>query len=267
MGITTSTTMTAFFLSCVAFYEVGLCGCTCSIQLAPWFVSELFDAQWGFLFDSLTVVMLVVITSVSSLVHLYSISYMEGDPHLPRFMSYLSLFTFCMLMLVTGDNFIQLFFGWEGVGLASFLLINFWYTRLQANKSAIKAMIMNRIGDVGLALGIFGIFLAFKTVDYSTVFACAPYFQDSTFIFFGFELPLLTTVCILLFVGSVGKSAQLGLHTWLPDAMEGRLRLSAALARHRCSSLCRYSASRVAQAAPVPSPHAHPSFMTSVFHA
>tara|TARA_B100000925_G_scaffold131773_1_gene98537 strand:- start:1747 stop:3798 length:2052 start_codon:yes stop_codon:yes gene_type:complete len=225
--VTTFCTMSAFALSCVAFYEVGLCGCTCSIQLAPWFISELFDAQWGFLFDSLTVVMLVVITSVSSLVHLYSISYMEGDPHLPRFMSYLSLFTFCMLMLVTGDNFIQLFFGWEGVGLASFLLINFWYTRVSANKSAIKAMVMNRIGDVGLALGIFGIFISFKTVDYSTVFACAPYFQDSTFIFFGFELPLLTTICILLFVGSVGKSAQLGLHTWLPDAMEGPTPVSA----------------------------------------
>nr|YP_009647094.1 NADH dehydrogenase subunit 5 [Chloroparvula japonica]QBX98774.1 NADH dehydrogenase subunit 5 [Chloroparvula japonica] len=225
--LTTACTGTSFILSCIAFYEVALCGSPCNIELAPWFVSELFDAYWGFVFDSLTVVMLVVVTSVSTLVHMYSISYMEGDPHLPRFMSYLSIFTFFMLMLVTGDNFIQLFLGWEGVGLASYLLINFWYTRLQANKSAVKAMLMNRVGDFGLALGIMGIFMMFKTVDYATVFALAPYYKDMSFVFLGIEVPLLTTVCILLFIGSVGKSAQLGLHTWLPDAMEGPTPVSA----------------------------------------
>ena len=225
--VTTMCTGSAFLMSLVAFYEVALCGSPVNVELAPWFVSELFDAYWGFMYDTLTAVMLVVVTSVSTLVHIYSSSYMDGDPHLPRFMSYLSLFTFFMLMLVTGDNFLQLFLGWEGVGLASFLLINFWYTRLGANKSAVKAMLMNRVGDFGLALGIMGVFLVFKTVDYTTVFALAPYFQDTSFIFLGFEVPLLTTICILLFIGSVGKSAQLGLHTWLPDAMEGPTPVSA----------------------------------------
>jgi len=250
-------------LSCIAFYEVALSGSPCYIKLAPWFYSEMFDASWGFLFDSLTVVMLVVITFVSSLVHLYSISYMAEDPHLPRFMSYLSIFTFFMLMLVTGDNFLQMFFGWEGVGLASYLLINFWFTRLQANKSAIKAMLVNRVGDFGLALGIMGIFSIFKTVDYITVFACANQFASncgdnyadgrpmviggslvdmlssseavmhvsnlpaSSFIFFNTEFNILNTLCLLLFVGAIGKSAQLGLHTWLPDAMEGPTPVSA----------------------------------------
>ena len=225
--VTTTCTGLAFLLSCVAFYEVALCGSVCTVQLAPWMVSELFEASWGFLFDTLTVVMLVVVTSVSTLVHMYSIAYMDGDPHMPRFMSYLSIFTFFMLMLVTGDNFIQLFFGWEGVGLASYLLINFWFTRLQANKSAIKAMLMNRVGDVGLALGIMTLFLGCKTVDYTTVFSCAPYLAETTFSFFGAEVSLLTTACILLFIGAVGKSAQLGLHTWLPDAMEGPTPVSA----------------------------------------
>ena len=214
-------------LSFFAFYEVALCQSPCYIKVAPWIFSEMFDASWGFLFDSLTVVMLIVVTFVSSLVHLYSISYMSEDPHLPRFMSYLSLFTFFMLMLVTGDNFIQMFFGWEGVGLASYLLINFWFTRLQANKSAIKAMLMNRVGDFGLALGIFGIFSFFQTVDFITVFACAHHFANTNFIFCTFEFDILNTLCILLFVGAIGKSAQLGLHTWLPDAMEGPTPVSA----------------------------------------
>ena len=214
-------------LSGVAFYEVGLSGSPCYIELAPWIHSEFFDASWGFLFDSLTVVMLVVVTFVSTLVHLYSISYMSEDPHLPRFMSYLSLFTFFMLMLVTGDNFIQMFLGWEGVGLASYLLINFWFTRLQANKSAIKAMLVNRVGDFGLALGIMGVFALFKTVDFATVFASAHMFANTTFTFCTFEFDSLTTLCLLLFVGAVGKSAQLGLHTWLPDAMEGPTPVSA----------------------------------------
>ena len=242
--LTTTCVSFSALLSCVAFYEVALSGSPCYIKLAPWIYSELFDASWGFLFDSLTVVMLVVVTFVSSLVHLYSISYMSEDPHLPRFMSYLSIFTFFMLMLVTGDNFLQMFFGWEGVGLASYLLINFWFTRLQANKSAIKAMLVNRVGDFGLALGIMGIFSIFKTVDFTTVFACANKFagyqfkdlsshatsemgSSMHFLFCNIEFDILNTLCLLLFVGAVGKSAQLGLHTWLPDAMEGPTPVSA----------------------------------------
>jgi len=225
--VTISCVVLSAFLSFVAFYEVGLCGSSCYIKFAPWFFSEMFDASWGFMFDSLTVTMLIVVTFVSSLVHIYSISYMMEDSHLVRFLSYLSIFTFFMLMLVTGDNFIQMFFGWEGVGLASYLLINFWFTRLQANKSAIKAMLVNRVGDFGLALGIMGIFTLFKTVDFMTVFACAHKFAGVSFLFFHYEFDCLTTICILLFVGAVGKSAQLGLHTWLPDAMEGPTPVSA----------------------------------------
>lgn len=209
------------------FYEVALAASPCSISLAPWFESEFFNAQWGFYFDSLTGVMLLVITSISTLVHIYSLSYMEHDPHLPRFMCYLSIFTFFMIMLVTADNFLQMFFGWEGVGLASYLLINFWFTRLQASKASIKAMLVNRVGDFGLALGVLGIFSVFKTVDFATVFACAPYHQTTSFVFCNFEVHALTCICILLFVGAVGKSAQLGLHTWLPDAMEGPTPVSA----------------------------------------
>ena len=148
---------------------------------------------------------------------------MEKDPHIPRFMCYLSIFTFFMLMLVTADNYIEMFLGWEGVGLASYLLINFWYTRLQANKAAIKAMLINRVGDFGLALGIMGIYYIFKTVDFSVVFACAAHFaaNPAPFVFCNIEFSTLNTICILLFIGAVGKSAQLGLHAWLPDAMEG----------------------------------------------
>jgi proton-translocating NADH-quinone oxidoreductase chain L len=171
--------------------------------------------------------MLVVVTFISSLVHLYSTEYMGHDPHLPRFMSYLSLFTFFMLILVTADNFVQMFVGWEGVGLCSFLLINFWFTRIQANKAAIKAMLLNRIGDFGLMLGILTIFIIFQTVDYATVFALVPKFVNQNFTFLGFDLHLLTLIALLLFVGAVGKSAQIGLHTWLPDAMEGPTPVSA----------------------------------------
>ena len=232
-GIRGTPILTTFCVACtsalslVAFYEVGICGSPCIIHFAPWFHSELFDASWGFLFDSLTVVMLVVVTVVSTLVHMYSIAYMGQDPHLPRFMSYLSIFTFFMLMLVTADNFIQMFFGWEGVGVASYLLINFWYTRVQANKSAIKAMLVNRVGDFGLALGIMGIFALCKSVHFHTVFACAGQLAHESFFFFNMETHALTIVCLLLFVGAVGKSAQLGLHTWLPDAMEGPTPVSA----------------------------------------
>jgi len=217
----------SFFASIFAFYEVALAGSPVYIKLVTWIDSELFNVDWGFLFDSLTVVMCCVVTFVSSLVHIYSTEYMSHDPHLPRFMAYLSLFTFFMLILVTADNYVQMFVGWEGVGLCSYLLINFWFTRIQANKAAIKAMIVNRIGDFGLSLGILTIFLKYKAVDYATVFSLTPLYANDSFFFFNFELNLLTVIGILLFIGAVGKSAQLGLHTWLPDAMEGPTPVSA----------------------------------------
>ena len=225
--MTTGCVIMSAILSGVAFFEVALSGSVCTVALSTWFSSEMFDGSWGFYFDTLTVVMLVVITSVSSLVHLYGISYMSHDPHVPRFMSYLSIFTFFMIMLVTSDNFLQIFFGWEGVGLASYLLINFWFTRLQASKASIKAMLMNRIGDIGLALGIMALFSQCQTINFASAFACAPFLCDTPFIFCNIELDGLTTVSILLFIGCVGKSAQLGLHTWLPDAMEGPTPVSA----------------------------------------
>lgn len=225
--LSTVCVISSLFLSFFAFYEVGFLESPCYIKLLTWFNSEYLCANWGFQFDSLTVVMLIVVTFISSLVHIYSTEYMSHDPHLPRFMSYLSLFTFFMLILVTADNFIQLFVGWEGVGLCSYLLINFWFTRIQANKAAIKAMIVNRVGDFGLALGIFSIFITFNSVEYSTVFALVPLFEGDLLTFLGYDCHLLTLIGILLFIGAVGKSAQLGLHTWLPDAMEGPTPVSA----------------------------------------
>lgn len=233
LGHRGSATITLFcvFLSTVlsglAFYEVALSLSTCSLAYSDWFPQDMFDAHWGFYFDTLTVVMLLVVNIVSTLVHLYSISYMHGDPHCSRFMSYLSLFTFFMLMLVTADNFLQMFFGWEGVGVSSYLLINFWFTRLQANKSSIKAMLMNRIGDFGLALGILAIFYTAKSVNFLAVFTLATTLSEKNIIFLNFNLNALECICFLLFVGSIGKSAQLGLHTWLPDAMEGPTPVSA----------------------------------------
>ena len=214
-------------LSAVAFYEVALSGVSCSLQYMSWFPQEMFDPHWGFYFDSLTVVMLLVVNIVSTLVHLYSISYMWQDPHLPRFMSYLSVFTYFMLMLVTADNFLQMFFGWEGVGVSSYLLINFWFTRLKANKSSIKAMLMNRVGDFGLALGILLCFSTCKSVNFFAVFSLAAEMSEKKVIFLSTSFPALECICVLLFVGAVGKSAQLGLHTWLPDAMEGPTPVSA----------------------------------------
>ncbi len=224
---TTSLLVMSFLCSCVAFWEVGFAGSGAYFQALTWMDSELFFASWGFMFDSLTVTMLIVVTGVSSLVHLYSTGYMSEDPHLPRFMSYLSFFTFFMLILVTADNFVQMFVGWEGVGLCSYLLINFWFTRLQANKAAIKAMLVNRVGDFGLALGVMAVYLEFGSVDYATVFALAPTAIGNSFLRLGVPVPALTVICLLLFVGAVGKSAQRGLHTWLPDAMEGPTPVSA----------------------------------------
>ena len=225
--ITTSCIALTAFTSYFTLYEVSFAGSPCYINLLTWFDSEMFSLSWGFLFDTLTCVMLVVVTTVSMFVHFYSIEYMSADPHIQRFMSYLSLFTFFMIILVTSDNFLQMFLGWEGVGLCSYLLINFWYGRLQANKAALKAMIVNRIGDFGLALGVFAIFLVFQGVEYSVVFALAPYFYNDFIIFFNYQFDALTLICLFLFVGAVGKSAQIGLHTWLPDAMEGPTPVSA----------------------------------------
>jgi len=225
--VTVTCLMTAFFISLFAFYEVALTGCCVYIKLTSWMSSELLNVDWGFMFDTLTVVMCCIVTFVSSIVHLYSTEYMAYDPHLPRFMSYLSLFTFFMLILVTADNFVQMFVGWEGVGLCSYLLINFWFTRIQANKAAIKAMVLNRIGDFGLVIGILIIFVEYKAVDYATVFATTPVFVGNSFNFLNMDFDLISIICFFLFVGAVGKSAQLGLHTWLPDAMEGPTPVSA----------------------------------------
>ena len=202
-------------------------GINTSIELFSWFNSGDLQIHWGFYFDQVTAFMIVIVSFISALVHLYSIGYMEGDPHQLRFFSYLSIFTFFMLVLVTADNYLQMLVGWEGVGISSYLLINFWYTRNQANKSAIKAFLMNRVGDFGLILGLIVMFKVFKSLDYSIVFSLAPYFKDETIIFLGLELNSITVICLLLFLGAVGKSAQLGLHMWLPQAMEGPSPVSA----------------------------------------
>nr|YP_010881069.1 NADH dehydrogenase subunit 5 [Moerckia flotoviana]QDE10619.1 NADH dehydrogenase subunit 5 [Pallavicinia lyellii]WIA66571.1 NADH dehydrogenase subunit 5 [Moerckia flotoviana] len=252
--VTTTCVSLSSILSRIAFYEVALCASACYIKIAPWIFSEPFDAARGSPSDSLTVILLLVVTIVSSLVHIYSISYMSGDPHSPRFFCYLSIFTFFTPMLVTGDNSIQLFLGWEGVGLAPYLLINFWFTRIQANKAAIKAMLINRVGDFGLALGIMGRFTISQTVDFSTIFACASVFSEPHhyFLFCSMEFHAITVIRILVFIGAVGKSAQIGLHTRLPDAMEGPTPVSALIHAAttvtagvsmiaRCSPLFEYS--------------------------
>ena len=225
--ITTSCLLLSFLIALFAFYEVSLVGCFVYIKLSTWISSEVLNVDWGFMFDSLTVTMCVVVTFISLLVHLYSTEYMSHDPHLPRFMSYLSLFTFFMLILVTADNLIQMFVGWEGVGLCSYLLINFWFTRIQANKAAIKAMILNRIGDFSLVMGILLIFINYKSVDYATIAALTPFFKTQTVNFLNINVNLLNTVGACFLIGAAGKSAQLGLHTWLPDAMEGPTPVSA----------------------------------------
>jgi NADH-quinone oxidoreductase subunit L len=199
-------------------------------QLHPvlsWIDSGNLQVEWALRVDALTSVMLVVVTTVSALVHLYSWGYMAEDDSQPRFFAYLSLFTFAMLMLVTADNLVQMFFGWEGVGLASYLLIGFWYHKPAANAAALKAFIVNRVGDFGFSLGIFATFLVFGTVSIPEILEAAPGMAGSTFSLFGIEADVMTAICILLFIGAMGKSAQLGLHTWLPDAMEGPTPVSA----------------------------------------
>jgi NADH-quinone oxidoreductase subunit L len=197
------------------------------VHLATWIAAGGVDVEWSLRLDTLSGVMILVVTIVSAMVHVYSIGYMAHDRGIARFMAYLSLFTFFMLALVTANDFVQLFFGWEGVGLCSYLLIGFWYDRESANEAAIKAFIVNRVGDFGFALGIFAVFVIFGSLDFSTVFGKAPGAVGTTMDFLGWQVPSLTLACILLFVGAMGKSAQLGLHTWLPDAMEGPTPVSA----------------------------------------
>ena len=214
-------------LSALVLYKVIFNQYQDNIIIATWISSGTLDVNWSMKIDSLSAIMLVVVTSISSLVHIYSIGYMSHDPHKPRFMAYLSLFTFAMLMLVTSDNFIQLFFGWEGVGLCSYFLIGFWFKKETANAAAIKAFVVNRVGDFGFALGIFLIFYLFDTVNYSEVFELIPTIIDKNLIFLGVEVNAIDLICLLLFVGAMGKSAQILLHTWLPDAMEGPTPVSA----------------------------------------
>lgn len=225
--ITTGLLMVAAVLSWVAFVQTGFEHQTHKVQLMRWITSGELDTSWSLRIDTLTGVMLVVVTTVSSLVHLYSIGYMHEDDSRPRFFAYLSLFTFAMLMLVTSDNLLQMFFGWEGVGLASYLLIGFWYKKPEANAAAIKAFVVNRVGDFGFALGIFALFFVFRSVDLDVIFAAAPTVVNTNFQFAGYELDILTTISLLLFMGAMGKSAQFLLHTWLPDAMEGPTPVSA----------------------------------------
>jgi NADH-quinone oxidoreductase subunit L len=226
--VTTALLFLSCILSWVAFVNVGLGHGPSSTQvLGDWFTSGSLKIDWALRVDTLTAVMLVVVTSVSSLVHLYSIGYMAEDPSRPRFFGYLSLFTFAMLMLVTADNLVQMFFGWEGVGLASYLLIGFWYDRPSANAAAIKAFVVNRIGDFGFQLGIFLVWVLTGSVAFDAIFAAAPGLANKPIEAFGLHVDGLTLACVLLFVGAMGKSAQFLLHTWLPDAMEGPTPVSA----------------------------------------
>src|SRR5713226_5202073 len=225
--VTTTLLFASMVLSWIAFAWVGFGHQDAHVVLGTFIGSGDLHAEWALRIDPLTAVMLVVVTTVSAFVHLYSIGYMAEDPHRPRFFSYLSLFTFAMLMLVTSDNLVQLFFGWEGVGLMSYLLIGFWYHKPEANAAAIKAFIVNRIGDFGFVLGIFAIFMMIGAVDLETVFAQAPALTGKTIHFLGYDADALTLICLLLFMGAMGKSAQFLLHTWLPDAMEGPTPVSA----------------------------------------
>ena len=215
------------FLSIIIFTKVIFSGYENNVVIATWINSGSLNVNWSIKVDALSSVMLVVVTLVSSLVHIYSVGYMSHDPHKPRFMAYLSLFTFAMLTLVTSDNFLQLFFGWEGVGLCSYFLIGFWYKKETANAAAMKAFLVNRVGDFGFALGIFLIFYIFGTVNYNEVFDLIPTITDKKINFLSFDANITDLICLLLFIGAMGKSAQFLLHTWLPDAMEGPTPVSA----------------------------------------
>ena len=217
----------SMLLGGICFYDVALQQNAQTIQLFTWIESGNLKAEWALKIDTLTAIMVLVVTSVSTMVHVYSIGYMHHDPHNPRFFAYLSLFTFAMLMLVTADNLVQMFFGWEGVGLASYLLIGFWYQKPEANAAAIKAFLVNRVGDFGFALGIFGTYLLFDTIVLDEIFILAPKYVETELTFLWFSADAITVLTMLLFIGAMGKSAQLGLHTWLPDAMEGPTPVSA----------------------------------------
>ncbi|MBL8705007.1 MAG: NADH-quinone oxidoreductase subunit L [Rhodospirillales bacterium] len=208
-------------------YDVAILGHARDVPLMTWIASGDLELSWALKFDALSAVMIVVVTVVSAVVHVYSVGYMSHDPSKPRFMAYLSLFTFSMLMLVTADNLVQMFFGWEGVGVCSYLLIGFWYHKPSANDAAIKAFLVNRVGDFGFALGIFGTFLLFQSVSFTDIFAAVPGKADAKLHFLSWDFHAMTVLCLLLFIGAMGKSAQLGLHTWLPDAMEGPTPVSA----------------------------------------
>ena len=233
LGNRFSEILTSLFVSISAifsiyiFYNVMINDYNSNIIISSWISSGTLEVNWSIKIDPLSSVMLVVVTFISSLVHIYSIGYMHHDPHKPRFMSYLSLFTFSMLMLVTSDNFLQLFFGWEGVGVCSYFLIGFWFKKQSANNAAIKAFLVNRVGDFGLALGIFLIFYYFGTINYTEVFNLIPTLVTEKINFLGFNFVVIDLICILLFIGAMGKSAQIFLHTWLPDAMEGPTPVSA----------------------------------------
>ena len=250
--ITTAFVILSAIFSGVIFYNGVTQDVYGNYKILEWISSGNFQVNWSINIDPLSSIMLVVVTFVSSLVHVYSIGYMVHDPNRPRFMSYLSLFTFSMLMLVVSDNFLQLFFGWEGVGLCSYLLIGFWYKKNSANNAAIKAFLVNRVGDFGFAIGIFLIFYYFGTVNYSEVFIKAAESADKEINFLGFNLNLITLICLTLFLGAMGKSAQFLFHTWLPDAMEGPTPVSALIHAAtmvtagvflvvRCSPLFEYS--------------------------
>jgi len=213
----------------LAVYEVIFCNAPVWVPLWDWIVVDGYVLSFGLWFDSLTCVMLFIIVSISACVHIYSVGYMAEDPYVTRFMGYLSLFTFFMIVLVTADNFLQMFLGWEGVGLCSYLLINFWHKRVQANKAALKAMILNRIADVLFLLGILLILITFKTLDFLVVFQLVPLVAQERILFLGMVLGKLDLIGFFLLLGAVGKSAQLGLHLWLPDAMEGPTPVSALL--------------------------------------
>ena len=225
--VTTLFVSAAAILSIILFYNGIVYEDYGNYKIYQWIASGTFIVNASINIDPLSSIMLVVVSLVSALVHIYSIGYMSHDPDKPRFMCYLSLFTFAMFTLVVSDNFLQLFFGWEGVGLCSYLLIGFWHKKNSANNAAIKAFIVNRIGDFGFAIGIFLIFIFFGTLNYEEVFALAPNFADTEINFLGLEVNLITVTCLFLFIGAMGKSAQMPLHVWLPESMEGPTPISA----------------------------------------
>lgn len=225
--ITCGALLASMVLAIIVFWDVAIHGNAYTVEVLSWISSGGLHVSWALKVDTLTAVMMLVVTVVSAMVHVYSIGYMHHDGSIPRFMSFLNLFTFFMLMLVTADNLVQMFFGWEGVGLSSYLLIGFWYDRPSANAAAIKAFIVNRVGDFGFTLGILATFVLFGSVHLDTIFAAAPAHAGTMLQVYGTELHAITLICLLLFVGAMGKSAQIGLHTWLPDAMEGPTPVSA----------------------------------------